>query len=121
MDCWAVLRGHTAGESPIMFGLQAGLTAAEVAEALNSLPSKSNDVPDTERASRPVWPLGMFTGFTANEMPLNGGTGPTVWTQRWTFGEDNDLYFWVFNASGAALTTGSTVRVFAKVYGVWVD
>lgn len=101
-----------------MFGIaDGGLTDAEIEECLESAPSDTNDRPAVEQAGRPVWPLAMIA------LPDPDGTLPVVsgsWTQKWTFSNAEAWTYWVYNLDTGALTSGGTLAIFAKIYGVWV-
>ncbi len=99
------------------------LTVAEIAEAINlSGPVDRNDNVNTERAERPVWLISAIDGAAAQtEHRFRGRDGgPMIeWKKRWTFSNPEGWIFFVWN-EGAALTTGSTVRLVATHYGVWL-
>ncbi len=99
------------------------LTAAEIAEAINlSGPVDRNDRVSTERSERAVWLISALGGAVVDlsrRFTGHDGGPMIVWKKRWTFSNPQGWIFFVFNDS-AALTAGSTVRLIATHYGVWL-
>ncbi len=100
------------------------LTTAEIEEALEAQgPLGPNDNVLSEQAMRPVFRVdGHFevsgadpiaTG-AVNTAILVGSVNP-----RWTFARTKSWNWVIFN-TGSALTTGATVKILAKDFGVWV-
>lgn len=125
MDVWAVWQSvqDADDEKLVMLHLASGdLSATEVQECLSASPAHPDDRPPIEHSHRPVWPLGLFTvpaQFTANNhVGYLNGTGHAHWSKRWTFDENVSFRFCVHTEE--ALNTGSSVDIFAKIYGVWV-
>ncbi len=118
----AIATGEAVG---LMFGLADGdLSAVEVAAAVQAQgPLDSNDSVTADVAMRPVWLLGAIdTNERTNRAFFRGAEDSTllVAKPRWTFGTTKSWNWFVFNHSGATLTTGLTVRVIAKNFGVWI-
>ncbi|CAN8138849.1 hypothetical protein THIOSC15_1170001 [uncultured Thiomicrorhabdus sp.] len=115
MEVTAAWNGWTAGEGPVLIGLASGeLTVAEIAECLESAPSDRNSHDAMASAHWPVWPLGFVNGY-------NGETRITVEkTIRWTFSDPEAFQFFAYNMDAGSLTTGSSVTILAKIFGVWV-
>ncbi len=123
----AHVSGLTAGEG---VGLHIGicngeLTVAEIKQALAANgPLNRNDAAPSEQAMRYVKKLAAagFVTPSQNEVRmLNAQGGPMInETIRWTFSDPQGWNFYVFNDAGAALTTGATIRILVKHYGVWV-
>ncbi len=108
----------TPGEGPLMVGLNNGdLTATEIKEALEALPSSRSDIVNRERARRPVRKVGQFTSLLGSEV-LNDGQKVRT-TIKMYLAEGVELEAFVFNASGAALTTGTFVDLYGNLYGEW--
>ncbi len=115
----AMLNAATTGEASLLvMGLaDAELSLAEVEEAfeLNG-PLDRNDNVNRERAERPVWILGGLGDFGETDIRAF-----YEWKKRWTFSSPEGWNLFVYNqSSSASLTTGSTIRVLATYYGVWV-
>lgn len=118
VDSQFSLIGHTAGEGPISVGFNHGdLTATEIQESLNAELTDPDDIIAKERARRPVRKTGYFDGLTTNERLNNGANLRTK--LRFSVGNDHTLGAWAWNTSGAALTTGSLVKVQGTIYGRW--
>lgn len=118
----ATLEGLTANEGPFDFGLADNeLSTAEIQATLDTDgPLDSNDYAAKETAERPVFLIGRFAGESSNNTNLDKNTGKINHVTRWTFKNDDGWCFWIRNAGPAALTTGATVRLLAKHFGVWV-
>ncbi len=120
----ATMTGHTVGESPIhLYLVNDNLSVAEIAEAIDAEgPLSNSDRIPEERASRAVFLLGTYSSGEA-VAPLEGADGQKgviEKTIRWTFSSSDGWALVAFNDSGAALTTGSVIRLVAKYFGVWV-
>ncbi len=118
VDITLGLRGHTASETPIMFGLaHSDLTDAEILEALNAEVTDPDDIIAKERAKRPVRKIGGFYGTIA-EPVFNDGK---KYRQKMAFtvGDGHDISLWAKNQSGAALTTGTIIEYDGVIYGRW--
>ncbi len=118
-DLFITLKGSTPEEGPILVGLSTGLTAAEIEEALESDPQDSQDHDAVAKSMRPVWPLATF--FEIATSHVQATQSPIVWKPRWSFVEGQGLEAWAYNLGTGALTTGATVSVFGKIFGVWLN
>ncbi len=123
----ALLIGGTAGDvEGLVIGLiDADLSPAEVAAAiLANGPLDANDSVTADLAMRPVWLIGALeTNFdgTAGRFKGRQGNSPMMeHNPKWTFSAAKGWQFFIFNDTGSALTTGSTVQILAKNFGVWV-
>ncbi len=119
------LRGATSGEARglALYLFDGDYTLAEIDQALeNNGPLGPNDTVQssiTERFSKLV---GVFDDETGTESQIHDAmsNAPMVTTKpRWTFARTKS-WNWVLYNHGAALTTGSTVHIQAKSFGVWV-
>lgn len=127
-EIYAYVGGLTAGEGAgLLFGLaDHGLLDSEIEAALEAAAVAPND-PELEKCHRPVWPIGLLHAEDpAATARFLSKQGPAIWNARWTFGADPDNVgvggwtYWVYNMGSGALTTGSTVQLLAKYFGVWV-
>ncbi len=103
------------------------LSVTEIGEAITAAgPLDRNDRDLDEKATRPVFLLGLFVedGVGAQTRMVIKGPASQVGiiekTIRWTFSDTEGFCFAIFNNSGAAPTTGGVIRVVAKHFGVWV-
>lgn len=111
--------GMTAGEGPILYGVEVGMNETETKGALDSDPQAENDPGSSEAAARPVWPLGQFQEAgvgTQRSFKYTWRGSPKGWSVR----EDQYLNFWAMNLAPATLTTGTIIYVRAKHFGVWL-
>jgi len=122
----AWITGLTSGEEEgLIFGLaDAELSDLEVAEviALDGPVDRNDNLAD-ERVMRPVWIMGITTDLiSSTRAQIRGHHGGPLLTikPRWTFSNPEGWNWFIFNDSGAALTTGATLHVVATNYGVWV-
>lgn len=100
------------------------LTLAEFEESieLTSGPLGPNDSVQAAIAERWSMLAGVtIEGETAIEQQLIGEGGSPLMTlvPRWTFARTKS-WNWIAYNHGTALTTGSTIKLFAKDFGVWV-
>jgi len=117
-DYWIAYEPKATADKVLVGMCDGELTAAEVEEALESVPSDLNDNLNAERTMRPVWPLEMLGDMAASsgELILKG-----EWKPRWTFHDPEAWDMFVYNPDNAvALTDASIVTMFMKIYGVWV-
>ncbi len=122
----ALVTGLTTAEGQgLMIGIANGaLTVAQIAEAISAQgPLNRNDRARQEFAMRFVKLLATIAGgdnaSTVKRFENAEGGGMISETIRWTFSSPEGWQFFVWN-NGVALTTGSSVRLQAKHFGVWV-
>ncbi len=120
----ATVIGLTTGEGTgLLFGLADGdLTLAEIEAAIETnAPVGPNDTIGAEVAQRPVWFMGAVDRETGTEAIFENENGGhmLVIKPRWTFARTKSWNFFVYNL-GAAITTGATVSIRDKLFGVWV-
>ncbi len=114
---WAI-QDHTAGEGPIQFGLHHNdLSVTEVGEGLDAVMSGSSDRIEYERSTRPIRQVGHFAGLNTDEVFNDGRALKTK--VKMTFDEGFAFGMWARNQSGSTLTTGTLVKIFGNIYGVW--
>ncbi len=118
MDWHVVWDSVATGDQNIIFGIAAGgLSAAEIEEAVEANPVGAHDMPAIEQSMRPVWPLGIFNHNADGSGSVLSKSGRT--TIRWTMQNGVGWSWWVYNPT-ATLTTGSSLIILAKNFGVWV-
>ena len=118
LDIALGLRGHTASETPLYFGVCHGdLSNTEVLESIISGLIDPDDIIQKERARRPVRKIGGFQGIGAEPVFNDGKKYRQV--MKFSVGDTHTVDFWVKNQSGAALTTGTIVEYDGVLYGRW--
>ncbi len=113
----ATIKGLTAGEGPIVWGLALELTAVEIAECLLADPQAMQDTDAADKANRRVFPIGVFTMDTASDDPQGFREVGFPWKE---IPEESTLKFYAWNTSGAALTTGAKITWNAAVVQEWL-
>ncbi len=124
------LAGLTSGEGHHLelFMINSDLSTAQALAAINlNGPLFRNDREPTEQAERFVRYVGVFDSMngippTETIMYLRNKTGGFVHEikPRWTFTKDATWAWLLVNRSGAAMTTGATLRSTLTHYGVWL-
>ncbi len=99
--------GLTAGEGPLIVGVAHGdYSATEIKECLEALASWDPvDRVAGEQADRLVRQIGQFDGESTDEV-LNDGK-PIKTKLNWTLEEGATFQLFIYNRSGATLTTGA--------------
>ncbi len=111
------------GRSLSLWLADGDLSLAEIEEAieLTAGPLGPNDPVNAAIAERPVWFLGSVGGGTpsahVHDREANGTL--CVLKPRWTFARTKSWNFVLYNI-GAAPTTGATINLRVKNFGVWV-
>ncbi len=125
-ECFCTLRGGTAGDvGGLLFGLaDADLTPAEVAAGIAAnAPTDANDQVGSDLAERPSWLFGALvpdsSGTAGNFVGIDGSP-MLVLKPRWTFGTTKSWAMFIYNNTGSALTTGASVDLIEKSFGVWI-
>lgn len=126
-EIFAFIGTLTSGEGPgLIFGLADGeLSTGEIGAVINTDgPLGPNDIAVAQIAERPVFVLGQLDDLGASGIKghfrSEGGGPKIVFNPRWTFAHTTSWNWFIFNNTGANLTTGATVRLVVKNYGVWV-
>ncbi len=125
-ELFATITGLTAGEG---IGLYLGIadgdfTAAEIEAAIESNgPLGPNEAIEEELAERFMTMLGALSvpdqaQSEATFRNENNG-GMMTANPRWTFSRTKSWNFFLYNI-GAAVTTGASINIRAKSFGVWV-
>jgi len=124
-EIYAGITSLTSGEGgSLLFGIVDGdLTLSEIEEAieLTGGPVGPNDPVNEAIAMRFMKWLGASDHEIATEGLFHNDEGGQLLAEtiRWTFARTKSWNFFVYNL-GAALTTGASVVVRAKSFGVWV-
>ncbi len=115
-ECTWGIRDFTAGEGPIVVGVaHSDYTAAEIEECLEAQAAwDSGNLVAREQARRKVRTVGTFAVASANETLNDGRPIKTKLNWYTQLGETLDIFIW--NKSGATLTTGGIVVVDGRVY-----
>ncbi len=123
----AWMDGLTSGEADdIYFGIANGeLSIAEIAAAISTDgPNDRNDRAAEELAMRNVRLFGVLRlqESAAIKGPFVDRSDSALMEHRirWTYSNPEGWNYFVFN-NGTILTTGSSIRMLAKNYGVWVQ
>ncbi len=122
-EIWASITGLTSTEGTgLLFGLADGdLALAEIEIAIeNNGPLGPND-DSAVLSERPVWLIGAVDRETGQEAIFENEEGGhmLVVKPRWTFARTKSWNWFVYN-HGAAITTGATIEIRVKEFGVWV-
>ncbi len=122
----ASITGLTAGEgADLQLWLADGdLSLAEFEECVEVQgPLSSHDIVGNERTLRACFLVGKarYTDITSTRQQVEGMNGSLIMEikPRWTFGETTSWNWIVYN-DGNAVTTGATIRLKAKNFGVWI-
>ncbi len=127
----AVVSGLTTGEIHGMrlYLIDGDLTLTEAELQIESTgPVGPSDTVAEDVSERPVFLAGTFV---ENGIATAGATialcvdkitnAPVVMLKpRWTFGRTKSWNWMIYNSTGSPLTTGATVRIINKNFGVWV-
>ncbi len=117
-EYYGSIKNLTEGEGPLLLGLTHDLSNAEIAETFLGDPQRTHDPVETEKAGRPVW------GLESLAIDVNG-QGKMVFQGvakiGWSVPEGTALKWFIMNMNqSAAMTTGATLVLFAKHFGVWL-
>ncbi len=127
-EVYAVVTGLTAAQGAgLLLGMSNGrLTIAEIAECLNMAgPLGPSDRVRTEFAERQCHIIGALRIPDIAETEAVFEDGVTRGQKMvdkfpWTYTDTDGWDFFVWNPSGAGLTTGATMHLQATHFGVWV-
>ncbi len=126
----ARVSGLTVGEihGSRLYLADGDLTLVEIEAQIESNgPLGPNEIAPADIAERPVFLAGVF-----EENGAGGGTpialckdketnAPVVMLNpKWTFARTKSWNWVLYNATGSAFTTGASVSILAKEFGVWV-
>ncbi len=116
-EWFVTVKALTAGEGPLLLTLAHDLTTAEVQETIGADPQRSNDPESSARSKQPLWPLThLFNKTDTGSLIMDKG----VTKIGWSIPEGTALKWGIVNVSANDLTTGATLFVTAKHFGVWL-
>ncbi len=124
-ELWATITGVTAGEmNGMVIGLTDGtFTLAQIEASIEANgPLGPNEPQDEETSERFIKLLGAVAHSEVQTEVVftNEKGGPMMGTTvRWTFSRTKSWNLFVYNM-GVPPTTGATVLIRAKAFGVWV-
>ncbi len=123
-EIFGIIEGLASGEGKgLSLWLADGdLSLVEVEEAieLSGAPLGPNDPVQAAIAERLVLWAGVGDAGTISHLHSRNGNAPLIeMMPRWTFARDKAWNFVLYNMGGA-LTTGATVNLRVKNFGVWV-
>jgi len=106
------MEGLVAGQTPVMVGLaHSDYTAAEIEEWFEATGSWStNDQIAQEQAGRKIRLVGGFGDVDSTTLNLNDGK-PITTKLGFRINDGDGIVFWIYNDSGAVMTTGSSVHI----------
>ncbi len=122
------ISGLTAGEGlGLWLGIaQGGLTLSEIEGAIESNgPLDDHNMSEEEVVLKPVWVIGRIEKLALSDVEaifVDAMTGSPLITSkhRWTYGDNASGWnYFVYNL-GVALTSGSTIKLMGRSFGVWV-
>jgi len=125
-EVFAAITGATAGELVgLLIGIADGdLTTTEIEEAIElNGPLDRHATIESERSMRFVKLFGAVVRESAGSelvFVAEGGAAMMEVKPRWTFGLGKSWNWFVYNLA-AAPTTGASVQLRAKSFGVWVE
>ena len=112
------MRGHTAGEGPLIVGYHHGaLTVAQVAENLDANLLEPDNIISREFARRPVRRTGVFAGANVGFVLNNGNF--IQQKVKFSVGSGHAIKAFVRNQRSSALTSGTTIEVQGTLHGKW--
>lgn len=115
------ITGKQVGEGPLVAGFCIGdFTSLEVDEAIQADPQEKDDIPDSERANRRLWPVWYVDKSISSTAEIPVSVLKEVDMPWKTIDEGDILQFWVFNSDAVALTTGTIVNLRYAAIGEWL-
>ncbi len=123
MEIAAELIGSTNTETPIMLYLvDDEMDISEIGQGIAaSGPLDRNDRLIEERATRPIFLVGMFGNDSNTLLGAKGQEGVVEKNVRWTFSNPEGWSLVAFNHSGGPLATGAIIKFVTKFFGVWLS
>ncbi len=110
IEVTASLRSATPGEGPLVVGVaHSDYSAAEIEEWIENAGSwDEGDLVNQEIARRKIRQIGVFDSALSTENLAEGQSIKIA--LKWILTQTQTLDFWVYNRSGATLTTGTLVN-----------
>ncbi len=114
---WFFLKGGIVNEFAVVGMAPSTLTAAEIEEGIEADPQSSFEVPETEEAGRPTFPLAAIGGAAAQANQII----PFKNAIPWSYPEGSSMIWWAYNPDDNSWTANSQeLIIFAKHTGVWL-
>ncbi len=121
----AQFTGKTAAEGPVLWGLAANLSVAQLATILAEDPAGSRTAPIDRSPSSWLKVLGMMTlagtagALTGSASGDNQTARPMRVKVNWSVPEGDQFEVFAYNI-GSALSGGTLIRGYIEHYGVWL-
>ena len=117
-------RGKNDSDGPLIVGISTDLLVGEIAEFYQSDPQKHEDPHESEVANRRVYPIWRIPEAGADQWSTTAHNAQvqhikSIGVPSWKIVEGTNLDWHVFNASGAALTGGISIDIFAIYVFAW--
>lgn len=115
-DFFFSVQNSTSGEFPLIYGVAHNdLSVTEIKEALEAELTDPDDLIVKERTKRPVRKIAIQND---TNVPMNDGK-PIRQKLGFTVGDGHSLALFVYNQSGATLTTGTIIEMNGTLFGRW--
>ncbi len=115
------MRGKTTDQGPLMIGMSAGLTAAQIGEWFVADPQHRKDEQALEESQRKVMVVAHMDKETTNLVNLDFLGRLRSFKFPWEIIEGEVLNTMVLNADSAGLTTGTIIDIWTELLGDWLD
>ncbi len=115
--------GKTQNEGPILVGFSAGLTGAEITEAIRADPTSFTDASKFEEARRRLYPWATINWAATTRAGENTPDAELKWLRnfpKWDIIERSALSFFTHNCGSGALTTGTNVNYETRITQEWI-
>ncbi len=121
---FAEMIGKTTAEGPLMFGIAANASAAEIEAIIEADPQNPHD--DDSRGKGVFIKLLRLIGQDELQIPLASAPGQLMEFELsygkngWSIPQGEALSYWAYNMQAGALTTGTIFNIAAEHLGVWL-
>ncbi len=120
------MQGKTTDEGPIIIGVACNTVASQVELIMENDPQAPSSTDERGKGNY-VKALHMI-GKDELKIPIATDGDDRSWLPMtvsygkngWSIPEDQALSYWAYNMDDAALTTGTTMEIFAEHFGVWL-
>ncbi len=119
MRVWAHSENFIAGDTIICGVADGDMTGAEILATLQATPLEEDHLPEQNLAMQHVWPLFLFVGENNEDHHMIGPTDAVI---NHTFHDTAGMKWFAYNPDRAVAITDQSqiLRIFSKIYGVWV-